>query len=590
MGDAGININLGDSLPYLEQRLLQLVGKDQASQETARWFNSLQKTAMLQASQVKCIGMHRPLPLTEIYQPTRLKVRGLTAAQANRGWSADLDRVSRSIAQAGAIQEHIVSADQFLRRGENAIIYAGPGWGKTTFLHHVFLASVKSKDVLPVLISLRRPTAPEDLERFVELAATIRKKQAKAEALLLIDGYDELPITQRKRVSDAVLRYHSLKIGMFYVTCREYYQVFEIAAPEVRIDGFSHEDQYRYVEAFLRAFGSALNAVKVVDEFHQRGFEDFLSHPLLLALACIVKSSAMSVQSRSVIRLLERAIDVLTYRWDEEKGIDRERRTALDGRDRIQILKRIAFKMKSRHVQDARALAAAKEQLDLLQFDKVDPHQVLMETAQFFGIFVPSEEGWEFVHKTLHDFLAAQFWVETGRFATATSYDWDARAAYAACLTQDATAVMERALTTAGGVESFVEILSNAPVFDHKRIADALFSYYLKHERTHYYEGEVPLKVTANLEQDFIMLASSKFLDYLVERCSTRRGQTADTIAGYCMMELCNRGCKLTFQTYEKALGLYESGDFTFNLLNRGNVRLRSLNPADPTQVRTSKG
>jgi hypothetical protein len=65
--------------------------------------------------------------------------------------------------------------------------------------------------------------------------------------------------------------------------------------------------------------------------------------------------------------------------------------------------------MKSRHVPEGRALTIAKEQLDLLQFDKVDPRQVLMETAQFFGVFVPSEEGWEFVHRTLHDFLAAQF-------------------------------------------------------------------------------------------------------------------------------------------------------------------------------------
>jgi hypothetical protein len=43
----GINVNLGDILPYLEQHLLQLIGKDQASKETTLWFSSLQKTAML---------------------------------------------------------------------------------------------------------------------------------------------------------------------------------------------------------------------------------------------------------------------------------------------------------------------------------------------------------------------------------------------------------------------------------------------------------------------------------------------------------------------------------------------------------------
>jgi hypothetical protein len=419
----------------------------------------------------------------------------------------------------------------------------------------------------------------------VEVAGAIRKKEDRSRTLLLVDGYDELPIDQRKRVSDAILRYHALKVGSFYVTCREYYQVFDLAAPEVRIDGFSLEDQYKYVGTFLRSFGSRLDPIAVVDEFHSRGFEDFLSHPLLLALACIVKTSAMSVQSRSVIRLLERAIDVLTYRWDEEKGIDRQRRTALDGRDRIQILKRIAYKMKSRHVPEGRALTIAKEQLDLLQFDKVDPRQVLMETAQFFGVFVPSEEGWEFVHRTLHDFLAAQFWVETGGFANCASYEWNARTAYAACLIQDATSVMETALSTVGGIESFVEILSNAPTFDHKRIADALIGYYSKHGRAHYYEdaGRDSLKVTVNLEQDFIRLASSKFLDYVVERCSASRGNTTDTIAGYCMMELSSRGSKLSFLTYKKALDLYKSGTFTFHLLGSGHVRLESLNPSETT-------
>ena len=67
----GVSINLGDTLPYLETRLLQLIGKDQSSKDLESWFNSLQKTAMIQASYVKCIGMHHPLRMSEIYQPTR---------------------------------------------------------------------------------------------------------------------------------------------------------------------------------------------------------------------------------------------------------------------------------------------------------------------------------------------------------------------------------------------------------------------------------------------------------------------------------------------------------------------------------------
>jgi hypothetical protein len=203
----------------------------------------------------------------------------------------------------------------------------------------------------------------------------------------------------------------------------------------------------------------------------------------------------------------------------------------------------------------------------------------LLETAQFFGIFVPSEEGWEFVHRTLHDYLAAQFWVETGGFASTDRLEWDARTAYAACLTQDATSVMEKALSSRESIEAFVEILSNAPNFNHKRMAELLIKHYSQSSPLWYYKADGPLKVTLNLEEDFVRLASSLFLDYLVERCCAVRGKPTDAIAGYCMMELLQRRCKLRFATYEKALALYKSEDFTFHLLNLGHLRLSSMNP-----------
>lgn len=579
MVDGGIQISLGDALPYLEDFFRRLIGQDRESQEAAAWFSNLQKTALHYASQVKCIGMHSPLPLWQIYQPTRLRVRGLAQEEARKTQSfSHQDKISRSIVQGHALQERILGVEEFLKREESAVVLAGPGWGKTTFLHHVFVKSVLRKEILPVLISLKKPTAVEDLQRFVKIAHNVQKKQSKSQTLLLVDGYDELPLEKRKLVSDAILTYRTLNIGNFYVTCREYYHVFDVHAPEARIDGFTLQDQYRYVKTFLRAFGSTLDAVMVVDEFHARGFEDFLSHPLLLALACIVKTSATSIQSRSVLRLLERAIDVLAYRWDEEKGVDRQSRTPLDGRDRIQILMRVAYKTRSRHLTESRALATAKEQLDLLQFDKVDSRNVLLETAQFFGIFVPSEDGWEFVHKTLHDYLAAKFWVETGEFAKSTHHEWDARTAYAACLSGDATLIMQKALSAPEGIGAFVEILSNSPNFNPKLI-DALINYYSSQGTGQYFDAREDSKVTGHLKEDFVCLASSMFLDFLVERCCVGRSSVNDTIAGYCMMELLRRKTSLSFITYEKALRLYGSTNFTFDLLGDGIVRLGDMKP-----------
>ena len=44
----------------------------------------------------------------------------------------------------------------------------------------------------------------------------------------ICDGYDEVDVADRRRVSDFLLRYQALAVGKFYVTCREYYEVFQI--------------------------------------------------------------------------------------------------------------------------------------------------------------------------------------------------------------------------------------------------------------------------------------------------------------------------------------------------------------------------
>ena len=474
MGDSGITIPIGDCLPYLEQRFRELIGKDPASLETAAWFASLQKTAMVQASHVYCVGMHAPLPFESIYQPTRLRVAGAEEASRRSESFYHEDDASRSMLEGRKLEERSVSIDAFLASPDNAIIYAGPGWGKTTFLHHIFRRYASDKTVLPILITLRRPTAVKDLERFVETASKIQSKQHKSKTLLLVDGYDELSLKDRRRVSEALLKYQALGIGNFLLSCREYYQVFQLVAREVRIDGFTFEDKYRFVRTFLSAYESKLDPKEVVDDFEARGFSEFLSHPLLLALACILKTSRASVQSESATRLLERALDVLCYRWDEQKGLDRHAITPLDGKDRIQVLKRIAYVAKSAHVPQHRAEEQARKQLDLLTFDRVDARQVLMETARFYGILVPCEEGYEFVHRTLHDFLAAQFWVETGEFAKVEKYEWNARTAYAACRMHDATEIIEAALASDDGLPAVAEILANSPSFEIPRISEAI--------------------------------------------------------------------------------------------------------------------
>jgi hypothetical protein len=54
-----------------------LFGKDFASLEAASWLSGLQNTALTQTRAVQCVGMHKPVPFDDIYQPTTLVIKGV---------------------------------------------------------------------------------------------------------------------------------------------------------------------------------------------------------------------------------------------------------------------------------------------------------------------------------------------------------------------------------------------------------------------------------------------------------------------------------------------------------------------------------
>jgi hypothetical protein len=590
--------NVTAALSCAEEKFLQLFGGDNEGEQLADWFNRLQATALTQTTSVQCLGMRNPLPFDSIYQPTRIIVASdeeYSSAGSSFAWG---DRVSRSILRGRAFNEKSITIDEFLQRDQDAVIFSGPGWGKTTFLHHIFRKTVKKDDLLPILITLRRPNAVDDLEKYVRVCSRIQKKQHRACTLLLVDGYDEVSSDQRRRVSEALLQYQARRAGKFYLTCREYYQISQLSAPEVRLEAFTRDDQVRFVRAFLSTFGVIRqDAGVVVTQLEERGFAEFLSHPLLLTLACIVKTSSTSAQPRSGLRLLQRALDVLCFQWDEQKNIDRQSSTPLDGRDRVTILKNIAFTAKSPYVLRHRAEETARKQLALSGMDKVDPQQALMEIARFYGILVPVEDGYEFVHRTIQDFLAAQLWVEAGEFAKEVKHEWNARTGYAACLVRDATEVLKQALAAPDGLPTVTEIIGNSASFDLRAIADALIKYFSANGRVLLYErrahDEVSSKyaprIIGSLDSDFVRLANSRFLDFIIEYCCDKHSRVADLLVAYSAIELYERRLKVMHQTYKKALAVYKTEIFTFVVPGAKQAQLQFLNPVPQNRMKDYK-
>ncbi len=102
----------------------------------------------------------------------------------------------------------------------------------------------------------------------------------------------------------------------------------------------------------------------------------------------------------------------------------------------------------------------------------VEPLDVLREIAQFYGMFVQINDKWGFVHRPIHDYLAAQHSVRNGFFAeqlTGDSFALDSRTAYAAVLSDHTTEALLKILNRhdqQAVVRTVEEILLNEPSFD----------------------------------------------------------------------------------------------------------------------------
>src|SRR5262249_53665498 len=127
------------------------------------------------ASTVQCVGMTQAISLLELYQPTRIK-------------------------QAPATVSEVVAS------GRNAVIYAGPGQGKTTLLRYLSLTEVERNYVAPLFFTLRTEDQTALMFDFIAVLDSRRRRNRIPPKcfpiLLLVDGYDEVSDSQQKNVAE----------------------------------------------------------------------------------------------------------------------------------------------------------------------------------------------------------------------------------------------------------------------------------------------------------------------------------------------------------------------------------------------------
>lgn len=547
----GVAIDIGAALPQIENRILTLFTKDRDKRDRRARLSKLLALSAEQAKWVQCIGMPRPIALNTMYQPVTL----------NR------------VDEQGSLR-----AEDVLSGWQDAVVHGGPGWGKTTLMQWVYLHELRDAVHLPVFIPLRNPGALDDLKWFVDglidkdldghknkrketvgmaeitdLALDDADAGVRGPLLLLVDGYDEISYEQRVDVSNLLRWYCAQKKGVFWLTCRSHYELINLPATRYEVGPFTHAHAAGFVRAFLIAYRSSLDPEILLSELVDRGFDDFIAHPLMLSLVCILKTSANVDIPRRTIGLIRRAIEILSFRWDEAKGISRQSKIPLDSEERIRCLMRIAYDMKKHQAEVVQIEYSIREHLKLVQSKSVNPSQLLEEMAQWFGLLVPIDCSlWHFSHKSIHDYLAARYWVENGGFTPTAVPGWDARAAYACCLLPNATTAIKDMLRRAESIGPFLECLSNRASFDPSVIAEALVV------RVGKTAGSLcrlsQSIVTVVWPENVLYAASGDFL-YACVRIGDRLGQHAgEIVALSAMAELFTRGERTPIGNLDSAI------------------------------------
>jgi hypothetical protein len=576
----GVNIeaDVEQSISQLWDGFLSLFGKDADSVETKRLLRERTAWGIQRTSTVQVVGMNRPVPLCKIYQPTRLLVQNPKPemiAGGPRSWME--------------LRPELITVEEFLAQQQNSVITAGAGYGKTTFLNATFLNLLKARNALPILFVLREQGEVDELESFIERLEHLKKRLGAERLVVLVDGYDEISTESRRQVSRLLNKLELQRCGQYLLTCRNHYDIYDLKCRRVQISDFTREDRISFMDAYFDIYERGdLRSRTILDDLERRGFGDLLRHPLLLTLACITQTSTLSSNLLGSASLIDSAISTLSLRWYQAKMLAREVTTPLSSVERQKILKRLAASFPIEPVPEHRAVGVTQGLLEKMSHLNVEPLDVLREIAQFYGIFVPIERKWGFVHRSLQDYLAAQRRVETGEFATSVaedSFPLNSSTAFAGCLLEDATEVMLKVLTRddeKAVVRVMEEMFLNNPTFDHQKVWKAIESFVARQK---FYYDRNDDGLWCNLSEEFITAASSTFLNEVVQMVCKGTTRAGEVLTAYAVSELMRRKEILPAKTYSALTNHFSSKWTTIQIQNRGSIKvaqlLHEMGPAD---------
>lgn len=350
-----------------------------------------------------------------------------------------------------------ISAIEAIASDRKLVLMGKPGAGKSTFLQKLALESIRGNlhfSDLPILIKLRYladtpGNKPIDLLTYIKYKLgnfgiseeEVKTLLQKGKVLILLDGLDEVPYQYTHRLIQQIVKlYQRYYRNRYIIACR-------LAAQPYQFPGFTEIEIADFNQTQIEAFAqkwligkTAQNAeqkdLNLANQFIQKlqivenqPIRELASTPIFLTfLASFFDAKNNFPTNRA--QLYGEFLDILLVRWDEARGIVRDKaEDNLSLLEKIKLLSYIAartLEMRNYYFEEREIEQYITDYLKTLPGENSELERLRLKSKALLqklesqsGLLVKQARGiYSFSHVTLQEYLAARNMSNTPDMAT----------------------------------------------------------------------------------------------------------------------------------------------------------------------------
>ncbi|MFE2419548.1 NACHT domain-containing protein [Streptomyces hokutonensis] len=334
----------------------------------------------------------------------------------------------------GARYDRQLPAEEALSTHDRVLLRGDAGSGKTTLVQWLAVTAAGNGDRVPYVLPLRTLLRTGQLPSPAAfLAATdcphsppegwTERVLTAGRGLILVDGLDEIPSTDRHRTRDWLLALiRAFPGNRWLLTSRP---------TAIRPDWLSSEGFHELtlapmrrpeVRTFVERWHAAARAPEyeapLLDSLRtKRDLARLATNPLMCGLICALHRERKGYLPTGRKELYDAALTMLLARRDRERGMGALEGTELGEEAQLEILQRLAYALvlSGRTEMDVETAERIVERVLPTITGQGDARTVLRELLLRSGLLrQPAVDVLDFVHRTFQDYLGARYAVEEG--------------------------------------------------------------------------------------------------------------------------------------------------------------------------------